>query len=80
MTTQITLLTDINDENLAKVRRRQFTSPLGTYTQAVERTVKLITELSSQASSYEERHSRAFVTLISRNTMLSVRLWEVKRG
>ena len=38
-------------------------------TQAVVRTVKLITELFLQASSYEERHGRALVTLESRNTM-----------
>ena len=68
MTTQITeppLLFDINDETLTKCAiEGNLQIPLvHCNTQAVERTVKLITELSLQASSYTERLGRALVTL-----------------
>ena len=68
MTTQITeppLLFDINDETLTKCSiEGNLQIPLvPCNTQAVEHTVKLITELSLQASSYTERLGRALVTL-----------------
>ena len=69
MTTQITeppLLFDINDETLtrAAIEGNLQIPFVPCNTQAVEPTVKLITGLSLQASSYEERHGRALVTLI----------------
>ena len=58
VTAQITkppLLSDISDENLSKgaIEGNLHIPLLPSNTQAVERTVKVITELSLQASSYE---------------------------
>ena len=64
-------MSDYDDDSLTKgaIEGNLLVPLVPSNTQDVERTVKLISELSLQASSYEERHGRVLATLQSRKIM-----------